>query len=463
MENGRRARRRYPWHRRRRWVFVVIVACMATAVAGVLVLRSLSRRAFEERLTEIRATGAPVTLEEFTEAYRPPPQADGKQNAAEIWRQTMESKPAKPKPPSEYVDVEKLLREWEGGTSLPEELRETLAAHLAENAEALRLLHEAAETGFAPQALDLSQGYSLDLSHLARMRAAARLLRAEALYAADAGDPAQTLKSLRAALAVADALHEEPVVISQLVRIACHGTAQEGWRQALALGEFSDEQLVEMRDAFLAAEDKSGLASALAYERSMGLAFYDDPNMVIEHLGVLSADNYVPGATRMLIAAGNVVGYNDEDRLDYLAHMDRLIALGAKPYPEMLPAMEALGDEYDAGISWLPRISDSIALPLSRVGQSFARDAANLRMSAAAAAVERYRLVHGAPPDTLRDLTPTFLPDIPQDPFDGQPLRYRRNGQGYLVYSIYSDREDDGGTTVPRRHLEGDLLFEVVR
>ncbi len=461
-KTSERHRRRYPWHRRRRWILLAVVLLIASVVAGVLVLQLRSRRAFEARLAEIRATGVPVTLEEMAEAYRPPPDSDSKRNAAEIWRQTSESEAAKRKLSPEYVDVGKALNEWKGGTSLPNELRELLAAHLAENAEALRRLHAAAEAGFAPHALDLSQGIDVDLSHLNRTREAARLLHAEALYTADAGDEAQALRSLRAALAAGESLREEPLLISQLVRISCHGVTQEGWRKALALGNFSEEQLVQMQDAFSAAEDKAGLANSMAYARSTGLAHYDDPDMVIENLGVLNADNYVPGATRMLIAAGNVVGYNDEDRLDYLAHMDELIALSDKPYPEMLPAMESLGDTYEAGSSWLPRISEGLTPALSRMGATFARDAASLRMSAAAAAVERYRLVHGSPPDALGDLTPSFLPALPEDPFDGQALRYRRNGEGYVVYSVFEDKEDDGGTAT-RRAMEGDWLFEVVR
>jgi hypothetical protein len=40
---------------------------------------------------------------------------------------------------------------------------------------------------------------------------------------------------------------------------------------------------------------------------------------------------------------------------------------------------------------------------------------------------------------------PDFLPRLPIDYADMQPLRYRREQEGYVLYSIGRDGEDDGG------------------
>lgn len=64
-------------------------------------------------------------------------------------------------------------------------------------------------------------------------------------------------------------------------------------------------------------------------------------------------------------------------------------------------------------------------------------------------AVERYRLARGALPETLRDLVPTYIPDVPSDPFDGKPLRYKRLERGYVIYSVGPDGNDDGGKEPP--------------
>lgn len=61
--------------------------------------------------------------------------------------------------------------------------------------------------------------------------------------------------------------------------------------------------------------------------------------------------------------------------------------------------------------------------------------------------LRRYQLAHASPPESLEQLVPEFLDRIPIDPFDpqGRPLRYARNFDGYLLYSVGGDRDDNGG------------------
>jgi hypothetical protein len=54
-----------------------------------------------------------------------------------------------------------------------------------------------------------------------------------------------------------------------------------------------------------------------------------------------------------------------------------------------------------------------------------------------------------------------FLPTIPTDPFDGEPLRYRRPAKGYMIQSVGQDQKNaddpyDYG-------LISDLTFAVER
>lgn len=62
-------------------------------------------------------------------------------------------------------------------------------------------------------------------------------------------------------------------------------------------------------------------------------------------------------------------------------------------------------------------------------------------------ALRQYQLAHDAWPDTLDELVPQYLREVPTDPFDaeGRPLRYKRSGEGYLLYSVGYDGKDDGG------------------
>jgi len=63
------------------------------------------------------------------------------------------------------------------------------------------------------------------------------------------------------------------------------------------------------------------------------------------------------------------------------------------------------------------------------------------RQSIAAISVERFRLKHGGLPTTLTEA----MPVVPLDPIDGQPMRYRQEGDSFTIWSIANDRKDDQG------------------
>jgi len=61
----------------------------------------------------------------------------------------------------------------------------------------------------------------------------------------------------------------------------------------------------------------------------------------------------------------------------------------------------------------------------------------------------------------LEEVVPEFLPQVPTDPFDGEPLRYVVADDGYLVYSVGPDATDHGGQGDETG--QPDLVFRVQR
>jgi len=80
-----------------------------------------------------------------------------------------------------------------------------------------------------------------------------------------------------------------------------------------------------------------------------------------------------------------------------------------------------------------------------RIEQAYWRSQAQLRAAIVALAVERFRHEHGRWPNSLAELVPSKLSKIYTDPYDGQPLRYRKNKEGVVIYSVGPDKIDDGG------------------
>ena len=60
-------------------------------------------------------------------------------------------------------------------------------------------------------------------------------------------------------------------------------------------------------------------------------------------------------------------------------------------------------------------------------------------------AFELFKRRSGSYPLQLSELVPTYLSEVPRDPIDGEPLRYKIRKSKPLIYSIGSDKKDDGG------------------
>ena len=68
-----------------------------------------------------------------------------------------------------------------------------------------------------------------------------------------------------------------------------------------------------------------------------------------------------------------------------------------------------------------------------------------INLAKLALALEIYRFHHGQYPESTAALGPASLPSMPVDLMDGKPLRYRRDGSRYRIWSIGRNRVDDGG------------------
>jgi hypothetical protein len=90
---------------------------------------------------------------------------------------------------------------------------------------------------------------------------------------------------------------------------------------------------------------------------------------------------------------------------------------------------------------------------------ALARIAARNSVADAGLGVERFRLRHNRLPDNLDALVPDLLPEVPTDPFTGQPIRYRIVSGGFVVYSVGEDRVDNGGLDEGPNEL--DINFRV--
>ncbi len=454
----------YPWRRRRRKLLLALSAVVILAVGGLSVLNWRNARRYEQQIAAIRASGFPASVKELEEWHpKPPPE----ENGAEVYQKAFEARKGAGGEESYKKNLSEKMREESKQSRFSEALHKLVEQHLSENAEVLRLLHEAAKRPATRFPVDLSKGLNMDLSHLSKLRDSVRLLQLEAFIAAEDGDANRAVEAILAALAVRDSVRFEPLVISQLVGFALDGIISATVSRALGMGAYSEEQLLALCTALQKAEDPRSMTCGLAGERANVLMAFEHPEqMVGSDKWVQQMEQALPGAAGLLAGLINLTGYTNWDRQRYLSLMSEMIQVSQLPTYEALPAMSALERRIQAERGWLPNMTDIVLPALARVEESVARDQANLRAAYAAVAVERYRLVYNRAPERLDDLVPSFLETVPVDPFDGHPLRFRLEENGYLVYSVGIDLRDNNGEPPGQdqgpRGL-GDLVLRVER
>lgn len=89
---------------------------------------------------------------------------------------------------------------------------------------------------------------------------------------------------------------------------------------------------------------------------------------------------------------------------------------------------------------------------------------ANVRGTAIIIALRQFERDQHRAPDALQELVPSYLPEIPRDPFDEKPFRYRKGEpDNAIVYSVGPNQLDENGlaTERPPRTTKdaGDIVF----
>jgi hypothetical protein len=87
-----------------------------------------------------------------------------------------------------------------------------------------------------------------------------------------------------------------------------------------------------------------------------------------------------------------------------------------------------------------------LAPAVTRVSELSYRARAQIEALITTIAVMRYRRAHGDYPESLdRLLEADLLKKLPMDPYSDKPLVYKRTADGFVLYSLGADFDDDGG------------------
>ena len=409
------------------------------------------------RLRALRAAGDPVTMAELGKTYPEPPKG---QNAAELLNRAFAAMTDLGEDDALFLLVPIVgTAEMPGvDEELPPPMLRAIRDHLKDNAEALKLLHEAGAREGCKFDLDFTKGPGMLLPHLAKMRGGARLLALEAIERAESGKPGEAADAIVAALRLGRALQNEPMLISGLVRIASDGIAIGHAQRWASRARPSPEALRRVEAALLGEADTKYLAKVMASERCFGIDIYQ--SYVLEGRGAAELGEAFGGAMPHLLRPV-LKPYVKADMIAYVDIMNEFVSAARKPYPECYIRGAQVGKSLEKRIPGLFPVARMILPALGRIFIEGQRHMARVESARTALAALRYRARHARLPARLQDLVPGFIEAVPPDPFTGKPLRYRKTREGFVVYAVGEDGRDDGGQTERREGKPPDVGFRV--
>jgi hypothetical protein len=329
---------------------------------------------------------------------------------------------------------------------------------------------EAARRPRAQYDLRYADGPNALLPHLAIHKSMAGKLRTRSAARVAAGDTAGAAEDIDTILRLAELTGEDPVLIGYLVRVAIQSSAFSAFWDGTLQHAWSDAQLAAFQQRFEGLKQRDSLVKAFRGERLFGKTCFElmrEGRLDPDTLGAMESDE-----------SGNSFGWGLVPRAWLLQNqayhskvLDQVVGALQRCDPERGIASKGSIWETErveqtvfntAGRRFHPyRIFTHLLLPgLAKVHAKADRSLTTSRLAITVAGLERHRLATGTYPKSLGDLVPKWVPTVPLDPMDGQPLRYRLNADGsFTVYGVGPNHADDNGVFESNQRQDLDWVW----
>jgi hypothetical protein len=431
---------------------------LALALAVAVILTGITFTnldlAVKVRLAAVRAEAGAKAL------ALTPPRVPDRDNAAPVYQEAFAALTPADKVPPPWRDKAATWLTLDGAAFDPGD--KDLADFLATQERGLFLLRKAAAMPGCSFERDYSRGIELSLPELDQLRHGARLLALDARARAAHGDGAAALADVAALFGIARHLNE-PILISTFVAAAIEEMGVRALEEVLAHATPQPEQLAPL---------SASLGQGTSYRTQVQRGFQmEEVAMGLSSFAMLAGEDSAEWSRAFAALGGYEVGgrvlaspvyrvfFLPGDLAAYRRTMGRMQELTARPYYEAHEGWAEFDRQFRTHRGG---VLTGLIVP---AGGKCARRAAEVdalrQLARLALAVAVYRAREGKDPGKLEDLLPGSIAQIPGDPFTGQPLRWRRDEKGLVLYSVGPDLKDDGGAAWDASRGEGDLVFRL--
>ncbi len=433
-------------------------------------------RELEAKLAELKAQGMPLTPAEA--APKPVPDS---QNAAVLYQEVFKVQ----FPPTESIFGEGAM----GGLSQDD--RNVFSAYLKEPTrelesqvrkllarpqvqQALNTLRRGSQRPYSVFPVKWEQGAAALFPHMGMFRAATYIITTRALLLADEGRVKEALDWCRVSLRMSEHAASEPTLIGQLVATAMQAITLDAVERIISEQQLEPGVANDFADYLSRINLYKSSTVAMAGEQAYGIETmeqlrrgeYRRSELVRDHLDLSArADRSYLIVQLYSSWLGRPLWKLDE--LALIQGYGKVVRLTAEPYVEAASEWKRLKASRDE----IPRylvLTRKLSPLFSGAMQKRDHAVASIGLCRVVLALKAYKYERGAYPQSLAQLQETLDWQLPEDPFSGADFVYQRQEEGFKLYSIGQDLEDDGGIAPkePPQNLhrdEADIVWECSR
>jgi len=305
--------------------------------------------------------------------------------------------------------------------------------------QALSMVEQGTQRDACRYDLNYDDGLGIRLPHLHGLRNLIFIGCAKAQIEAKTGNPDNAWDMIATQLKFTDALWTEPILISQLVRIASIRLSCKTITKVCEIAPPNEQQYNEIQNLLKDLDDIRPLIHAIDAERILfgEWAFNIPKDELNETMGDFS-ENYNSGLISKLVFFGMTFKpISLADHAAYMRFMHEGVRFAERPYSR------EQADVLEKGIQKKRYILTRILTPaIFRVKEVHCRMIADVRITRAGLALLQDKQTQDTFPDTLEEID---LQNI-NDPFSDGPLLYKTEGQGFVLYSVGPDQKDNNGS-----------------
>ncbi|MCZ6688964.1 MAG: hypothetical protein O7H41_05115 [Planctomycetota bacterium] len=421
MPEDRDSDARSRWLRPRSILIVLVLVALPLVViliAYLLFVRG-PQRLLAAEIEAIRKAGEPLRLSDMA----PPPVPENR-NAAPLYLRAFEIL-NEVEPAGDQVSA---ALEAIDPTLLGKDEEAACRDFLARTREAVILLREASSRPACRFPNESSNPLRPGAMSFDGFRGASQLLFLDALIALRDGEMRRVEEDIVACLKLSDSVLGAPTLLSCLRRVGVAHQADRILRWVIGDPRLDPEACRRLSGEISRWVGRGALERCLLGERSEWLRKF-------RFLHEDGQDPHGSGETGGASAKSWLAGYARMEGVHYLRSMARLVGFARRPFYEVGAEMRTLAEGED--FPFYVRVI-RIAMPnIVEVFKSHVVMQTSMETLGIALRLNASRGEAGEYPESLQDDR--------IDPFSGKPYLYRREGDGFVIYSVGRDLTDDGG------------------